>query len=505
MRRSAAVACALACVVLAGLLAAGPVGASWNGDGSGHGYSKANSLPTMTTPTTGATGRNVTVSWTAPGGSTPVSEYRVRRYNTSNAEQTILAGCSGAVTGTSCTEQAVPAGTWRYSVTAARGNWRGTESAKSSNVTIAAPSLSLSTTTVNSLPATLNGSIANFATGQNVTFRLDNATTGTVLSGSTTPSTVPTNGSANVSVTIPAGTSNGSHTVFAIGSAGDQASRAITVTTPTVSASTIQKTAGGDPAFIGANKNYYVYANVTGSGSPPAGFGSLTANVGNVTPGTTAAPMEFGSFTVNGTAYNYRSAQLTSSSSLTAGSKSYSLLLTDTGGSTKTTNHTVTADVTAPSANAVQTTNVSGGTAGLAQQGDTLVLTYNEQMDANSILAGWAGTSTPVVVRLNNAASDTVEVYNSTNSALLPLGSVSLGRADYTSAAVTFGATGTASTMVRSSGVITITLGTPSASATTAAGTGTMSWTPSSTATDRAGNAASTTARAEAGAADVDF
>jgi hypothetical protein len=215
--------------------------------------------------------------------------------------------------------------------------------------------------------------------------------------------------------------------------------------------------------------------------------------------------MTFGSYTVGGTAYNYRSAQLTSDSALTAGSKSYSLTVTDTGGSTKTSNFTATADITAPSASNVQTTNVSGGTAGRPQLGDTLVLTYSEQMDANSILSGWTGSSTPVVLRLNTGTTDTVQIYNAANSTLLPLGTVNLARTDYATSNLTFGASGTASTMVLSTSAITITLGTPSASATTAAGTASMIWTPSATAIDRAGNANTTATRTESGTADVDF
>ena len=65
---------------------------------------------------------------------------------------------------------------------------------------------------------------------------------------------------------------------------------------------------------------------------------------------------------------------------------------------------------------------------------------------------------------------------------LLPLGTIKLGRSDYTTANVNF----TGSTMVLSSTTITITLGTPSGTVTTAAGAGSMSWTPSATATDLA-------------------
>ena len=80
---------------------------------------------------------------------------------------------------------------------------------------------------MSALPTTSGGSIANFLDGETVIYRLDNATTGTVLAGSITPSPVPVGGSATVSVTIPAGTSLGAHTVFAVGSLGSTASAAI--------------------------------------------------------------------------------------------------------------------------------------------------------------------------------------------------------------------------------------------------------------------------------------
>ncbi|MGZ5408352.1 MAG: hypothetical protein ACXWDG_11290, partial [Aeromicrobium sp.] len=127
------------------------------------------------------------------------------------------------------------------------------------------------------------------------------------------------------------------------------------------------------------------------------------------------------------------------------------------------------------------------------------------QMDTYSILAGWTGASTPVVVRLNDGPSDSIAIYNAADSSPLPLGTISLGRGDYSTSNITFGASGTTSTMVRSGAVITIRLGTPSAVATTAGGTGTMNWTPSAAATDRAGNASTTAVRAEAGTEDADF
>ena len=82
-----------------------------------------------------------------------------------------------------------------------------------------------------SLPQTLNGNLAGFMTGQTVTYRLDNPTTGTVLSATTTPTTIGTNGAASKSADDP-----GRHVErlahdLAIGSAGDQASVWITVDT----------------------------------------------------------------------------------------------------------------------------------------------------------------------------------------------------------------------------------------------------------------------------------
>src|SRR6266540_2236454 len=157
----------------------------------------------------------------------------------------------------------------------------------------------------------------------------------------------------------------------------------------------------------------------------------------------------------------------------------------------------VVVDNTAPSASDIQAVNKTGGIAGRAEIGDTITYTFSEPIDPNSILASWTGASTNIVLRLNDggAGNDTVTIFNSANTSQLPLGSVSLARTDYTTANITFGASGTASTMVMSGNAITITLGTQSAAATTGGGNSTMVWTPSATATDRAANACSTTTR----------
>lgn len=289
--------------------------------------------------------------------------------------------------------------------------------------------------------------------------------------------------------------------------AGNSITAATDFRAPTASASAIGKTTGGVTGTIKKAGTYFVYANVSDTGNPASGVSTVTANVSSITSGSTAVALSAGSFTANGVSYGYRSASQTAGSSLAAGSYSYSLTTTDAAGNSATqSGFGVTVDNTAPSGTDVQTPIV-GTTSGLAQAGDTISFGFSEAPDPNSILAGWTGAATSVVVRLNNGGggNDTVTVFNSANNTQLPLGSVNLGRTDYTGSNITFGATGTASSMVLSGSTLTITLGTQSAAATTAAGTGTMTWTPSSTATDAAGNGMSTTTVTESGAADKDF
>jgi hypothetical protein len=277
---------------------------------------------------------------------------------------------------------------------------------------------------------------------------------------------------------------------------------------PTASASAIGKTAGGLTGQIKKGGTYYVYADLSDAGNPPSGVATVKANVSTITTGSTAVALVAGSYSAGRVAYDFRSASLTAAAGLAAGSYTYSLTSTDAAANTATqTGFGVTVDNTAPSGTDVQATN-GGSIAGRAEAGDKVAFAFSGEIDPSSILAGWSGGSTGVVVRLNNGTgtnNDTMTIFNSINATQLPLGSVNLGRADYTSANVTFGATGTASSMAMSGSTVTITLGTQSAAATTAASTGTMSWTPAAAATDAAGNAVATTAVTETGSADKEF
>jgi hypothetical protein len=113
--------------------------AAWSRIGSGSAVAKAKALGAGNVPTGSVSGHKVTVSWAASSyanGGSPAG-YLINRYNASTGVlQTIGANCSGTIAGLTCIENGVPAGSWKYSVTPATGNWRGAESAKSATVTV---------------------------------------------------------------------------------------------------------------------------------------------------------------------------------------------------------------------------------------------------------------------------------------------------------------------------------------------------------------------------------
>jgi hypothetical protein len=282
-------------------------------------------------------------------------------------------------------------------------------------------------------------------------------------------------------------------------------------TAPTVSNSVIAKSTGTGLYLSGKIKQggtYYVYANVTDASS---GLDTVTANVNNITTGQTTVALSPGSFSVNGTSYNYRSAALTANGTLTNGAAlGYSVTGTDNAVNVTTlSTPTVTVDNTVPTANTttkVAATNQTG-TVSKPDIGDRIVYTYSEQIDPESILAGWTGASINVTVRVNNNiacpgsanANDNVTIFNTTNATQANIGCVDLLTTGYVAANVTFGQQGstTLSTMSQSGNAITVTLGSTTGTTTAVAGTRNMIWWPSASAFDAAGNAETTTSQTE--------
>lgn len=277
---------------------------------------------------------------------------------------------------------------------------------------------------------------------------------------------------------------------------------------PTVSSTVVAKTGQYVAGYVAQGGTYYVYANATDAGAFVSGIATVRADVSVLTAGATSVALSAGSFTVEGVTYGYRSAALTARNPLAAGVKAYTLTSTDNAGNSRLqTGFTTTVDNAVPTASDIQTTN-GGATVGRIDPADTIVYTFSEAIDPESILAGWTGAATDVVVRFtDNAGADTFVIWNAANTSQLGLGSVNT-KANVVTGAATAGATGTASRMVldTAAGTVTVTLGTVAGGPlNTDLGNNKMMWSPSTSAFDRAGNAMSNAAVNEGGGNDSDF
>ncbi len=264
-------------------------------------------------------------------------------------------------------------------------------------------------------------------------------------------------------------------------------------TAPAASATVIARSAGcapTTPGYLSQGRSYYVYAAVTDTGNPASGISSVVANVSALTIGQSAAALSPGSFSVDGVLYSHRSASIAADLLVTEGAKTYALTSTDVAANSGTQSpYPVTVDNTAPTAVSIEANNKPGGTAGRAENGDTLVLVASEQIEPCSLLASWDGTSTAATLRLlNSGAADTAEIWDAANTTRLPFGTLTVN-GDIVNGNTTF-----AATIVESNGTITVTLGDfVSGNLRNDNKTTASVWTPSSTPYDRAQNAMATT------------
>src|SRR5204862_8016052 len=207
-----------------------------------------------------AIGREVSVSWGAAtlSNGAPVGGYLVERFpfGGGSAALSSVGSCTGTVAPTSCVEDDVPAGTWKYTVTPVLGGWHGAESLTSGVVTVAAATLTVNGSPFGNaaftpLTANATGSISGFSGtgtgghGEGISYRLDSSTALVGL-----PVFAGTNGSASItSLAIPKSAGDGAHTVYALGDAPYYASAASTgvvidTTAPSTAAS-LSPTANG--------------------------------------------------------------------------------------------------------------------------------------------------------------------------------------------------------------------------------------------------------------------
>lgn len=301
--------------------------------------------------------------------------------------------------------------------------------------------------------------------------------------------------------------SDGSHTfdVRAVDRAGNAGSAASRTWTVDATAPTIGTTFPAANARL--NNTTYTAGCVAGTGDicgstadALSGVAKVEVSVQRGSTGLYLSGATFGSssqnwITVTGTtSWNYVLAAATFPAEGT-----YTLVVraTDAAGNAGTSSRDFVIDRTKPTGAGLTTTNAS--VLRKLELNDTYTLGYSEVMDPNSIIAGWNGVTTQnVVVRATKKSSKyTLTVYNAGNTALLPLGSVNLGRTDYFGSSMTFGASGTASKLTMSGSDVKVTLGTPSGATSTAAAAGNMTWTPAAGATDLAGNACATTVYTE--------
>ncbi len=138
---------------------------------------------------------------------------------------------------------------------------------------------------------------------------------------------------------------------------------------PTAATEAIGRNTAYDTGFIEQGGSYYVYANVSDTGNPASGIATVTANVSSITPSGTVVALTAGTYSAGGTAYGYRSAIETAATTLSAGSKSYTITSTDKAANAGTQTFTTVVDNTQPTAIDVQSSNVARRHRGPRRQG----------------------------------------------------------------------------------------------------------------------------------------
>ena len=280
---------------------------------------------------------------------------------TSTVSSVDAAGTATGFTVTVPAGTAISGGTHQVVAVGASSGTAAPSNAFSVNIT---PAMTLSApTTLNSVPGTLTAALTYFQAGETVTFRLDNAATGTVLNanGSASLALGSTGAASGISLAVSGPISRGAHTVYAVGSAGSSPSAAfainttstLTFTNPPLSTATLT---GGSLA------NFHAGAVVTftldGSGAPLTVTGGSSSTA--VTTGATGAAS---GFTVN----------------LGGAQGSHTIVATDTGGDTAS--YAFTADTVAPTT----TDNTAAIGAGWHNTAQTVTLTATDPSPGSGV------------------------------------------------------------------------------------------------------------------------
>lgn len=257
---------------------------------------------------------------------------------------------------------------------------------------------------------------------------------------------------------------------------------------PRVVRTVIAKTVGALTGRIRQGSSFYVYAQIVDGGNPPAGVGTVTADVSSISNGGGAVAMVAGAYTAGGAAYNYRSTARNAINTMAEGTRTYAITMSDLAVPVHTQTQSgfpVVIDNTAPVPAGWTATNRAGGVVGRAEPGDVVTYTWSEPIDPASLVPGWDGTgSVTVAARISNGGgNDRLRIRDTAGVTTLPFGTVTLG-GNYVSASVTF----LGSTLTLTGSTATVVLGTPAAATTvTATAASTARWRSNAGAYDAAG------------------
>ncbi|XAS72103.1 hypothetical protein VUN82_24030 [Micrococcaceae bacterium Sec5.1] len=242
------------------------------------------------------------------------------------------------------------------------------------------------------------------------------------------------------------------------------------------------------------------------SAVPVSGTAEALSSVALTVTGTGAQPV---TQTVSANSSGNWTATPLNLSAFGPGTINYSARATDAAGNTGPAGTaTSTKDVSSPTVTGVQLNNVSGGTLGKMEKGDSVTISFSEPVNPTTICSIWANNTTNVQTQAgNNADNVVVNVVNvsSTSSALtvtgagcptLRFGSVALG-GNYTDSALSFSGNGNNASSLSwnpAARTLTITLGGGTAGGNTVSTSPTPvpSYTPASGITDIASNPLST-------------
>jgi len=272
---------------------------------------------------------------------------------------------------------------------------------------------------------------------------------------------------------------------------------------PHVTRTIVAKTVGYLAGSIRQGGQFYVYAQIDDAGNPPAGVGTVTADVSAFSTGGTVVSMVAGAFSAEGVPYNYRSAARTAINPMPNGARAYAITMVDVAtpaNSQTQTGFTVVIGNAAPAPVDMTSANRAGGTVGRAEQGDSITYRWSAPIDPESLMSGWDGGSpTTVTIRIKNMGpNDRLTVEGTAGT--LNFGVVALqqnyaqGTREFAVSAITMiGNTVTIVLGIPSGGVNTVTVATPT------------TWQGDSGAYDASGNPCSTATITGSGSPRIDF